>query len=71
MKSDIENEIKERNKRLGIVSIEDVEDLYSKLLTWDKVDFIKNHLYDADINALKETVNHQLHQNNFHEHYLY
>ena len=57
MKSDIENEIKERNKRLGIVSIEDVEDLYSKLLTWDKVDFIKNHLYDADINledALRE-----------------
>ena len=55
MKSD--NEIKERNKRLGIVSVEDVEDLYSKLLTWDKVDFIKNHIYDADINledALRE-----------------
>ena len=48
MKSD--NEIKERNKRLGIVSVEDAEDLYSKLLTWDKVDFIKNHIYDVDIN---------------------
>ena len=56
MKSD--NEIKERNKRLGIVSVEDVEDLYSKLLTWDKVDFIKNHIYDVDIN-LEDTLREQ------------
>lgn len=43
------NEIAERNRRLGIVSLEDVEELYDELLAWDKKDFIENHMWDPEV----------------------
>lgn len=41
------NDIKKRNKELGIVDIEDVDELYNKLFDWDKKDFIEKHIYDS------------------------
>ena len=49
MKSD--NEIKERNRNLGIVTIEDLDELYDKLLDWDKKDFIEKHIVDSGYDA--------------------
>lgn len=43
------NEIAERNKKLGIVSLEDVEELYDELLSWDKKEFIEKHMYDSEV----------------------
>lgn len=43
------NEIAERNRKLGLVSLEDVEELYDELLSWDKKDFIEKHMWDEEV----------------------